>query len=250
MRSRYLPFAMFLATGTAVSADYIFNVDFEDPPHTVNQQVVTGDAVNLPTGADPTVIIRTNLADFTTQVASLEPAGAMGFMPDTSVQNGLVSLRWDLAMISLGGGSGFSSAAVAIQSTSDGGLSLEFLDDMTITLNGMNIGTFSLGESDHYEFLFSLDTDVYGLTLNGAPVLADQPLSATFDLQNVLFSRANLEDPTYAVDNFKWEIIPEPSTAILLLLGSLGLAAGRPRNSASARLAHPRTTRHLGGVKL
>lgn len=231
MRSRYLPLAMLLATTVATSADYIFDVDFEDPPHVVNQQVVAGDAVNMPTYAETTVFIRTNLADFTTQVASLEPAGAMGFMPDTSVQSGLVSLRWDLAMVSLGGGSGFSSAAVAIQSTSDGGLSLEFLVDMTITLNGMNVGTFSLGESDHYEFLFSLDTDVYGLTLNGAPVLADQPLGATFDLQDVLFSRANLEDPTYAVDNFRWEIIPEPSTLLMMLLGGISLVVQRLRRA-------------------
>jgi len=211
-----------LSLALAVEGDFIFNVDFEDPPHVVNQQVVTGSAVDLPTGADPTVMIRTNLADFTTQVASLEPAGAMGFFYAPSVASGLVRLSWDLALIDHGPGSGFESAAVGVQSSGGGGLNIFYLKDMTITLNGMNVGTCTTGVSDNFSFVFDLNADIYDFSMNGSSVLTNQALGASFDLQNVVFSRDSDEFPSYAVDNFQWEVIPEPSASVLMLLGGLG----------------------------
>ena len=213
---------LLLVLAPAVQSDFIFNVDFEDPPHIVNQQVVAGSAVDRPTYAEATVLARTNIADFTTQVASLEPAGAMSFFYAPSVTSNTVLLSWDLALLSHGSGGGFESAGVGIQSSGGGGLNIFYLKDMTITLNGMNVGTCTTGVSDNFSFVFDLNADIYDFSMNGSPVLTNQALGASFDLQNVIFSRDFLENPTYAVDNFQWEVIPEPSASVLMLLGGLG----------------------------
>jgi hypothetical protein len=210
-------------------ADFIFNVDFEDPPHVVDQQVVTGSAFNLPTGADPTVMVRTNIGDFSTQVASLEPAGAMGFFYAPSVTSGAVRLSWDMAVISLGTGGGLDTAAIAIQSSPEGigDVFIDYEYDYDLEIAGVDVGTYTLGQQDHLEFFFDLDSDSYNVWLNSALVLSNQALNPTFDIQNVLFSRENLQNPSYAVDNFQWEIIPEPSTMVLLVVGAAGLIISR-----------------------
>ena len=173
MRSRYLPLAMFLVSGAAVSADYIFNVDFEDPPHVVNQQVVTGSAIDRPTYAEATVLARTNVADFTTQVASLEPAGAMAFFYDPAVTSGLVRLSWDIAVLSLGTGGGLDTAAVTIQSspTGVGDVFIDYEYDFDLEIADVDVGTYALGNQHHLEFLFDLDSDVFSVWLNGFLVL-------------------------------------------------------------------------------
>jgi hypothetical protein len=220
-----------LVSNLPCAADFIFNVDFEDPPQIVNQQVVIGSAINLPTYGESTVMIRTNIGDFTTQAASLEPAGAMGFFYAPSVTTGHVRLSWDLTLIDHGPGTGFESAAIGILSSGPGGLNIFYQKDAIITLNGMNIGSFTTGVSDHYDFLLNLNNDSYAVFMNGATVLYNESLFADFALQNVVFSRDSDEFPSYAVDNFQWEVIPEPSTMILLLVGATGLITARLRRS-------------------
>ncbi len=223
MKSCHLSLPILLAMGVAASADYIFNVDFENPPHVVNQQVVAGSAIDRPTYAEETVLARTNVADFTTQVASLEPAGAMAFFYGPAVTSGLVRLSWDMAVLSLGTGGGLDTAAVAIQSspTGVGDVFIDYEYDFDLEIGDVDVGTYALGNQHHLEFLFDLDSDVFNVWLNSSLVLTNIAVNPTFDIQNVLFSRENLQDPTYAVDNFQWEIIPEPSTVLMMLLGSI-----------------------------
>lgn len=222
-------FAMVGFLATSGRADVIYNVDFENPPHVVDQPVVTGSGSDTPSGADPSVIVRTGVADFTTQVASLEPAGAMNFFSATPSSTDIALISWDLAMLSFGTGGGPDTAAIAIQSSAAGSIIVDFRDDFDIQVGGVSVGSFTLAQQDTFLFAFDLNSDMYDFSLNGSPVLTDQPLGSSFDIQNVLFSRENLENPSYAVDNFQWTVIPEPSTIVLMLLALGGLALGRIR---------------------
>lgn len=203
-------------------SDVIYSVDFENPPHVVDQQVVTGMGSDRPQFADTTVIVRDSPADFTTQAASLEPAGAMTFSPGVIFTSGIALVSWDLAMVSSGAG-GPITAAVSL-SPSPGPSSSIFVffkTDLSIEVDGNDVGSFALGQQDHYDFVIDIDNELYDFSLNGSPVLTDEPLDTGWDLSHISFGRENLEDPTYAVDNFEWQVVPEPATVLLLLLGGV-----------------------------
>lgn len=207
----------------AVRADIIYAVDFEDPPHTVDQQVALGPASDRPQFADTSVFVRDSLGDFTTQVASLEPAGAMTFLPATTFSSQIALISWDLAMLDIGS---LAPAAVSIGTSEGVPVTTTFMGDMSIQIDGVNVGSYTLGQLDSFAFMIDIDNALYGFSLNGSPVLTDQPLVGTdWVLRDVSFGRGNLADPSYAVDNFQWQIIPEPSTFALMLLalGSLAL---------------------------
>ncbi|MCO5068272.1 MAG: PEP-CTERM sorting domain-containing protein [Kiritimatiellae bacterium] len=217
--------------------DMIYNVSFEDPPHTLNAPVATGaglsDRPDLTIGS---VITRSGLADFSTQVASLEPAGRLRFFDSTPSSSGLVLLSWDLAMLSFGSGGGPNTGELSIDAGGGGSgtMIMSWQNDFDIVFASTVVGTFALNQQDHYELLLDLDNDRYDFALNGSPVLTNQTLGVSFNVQNVVFGAENLQDTSYAVDNFKWDVVPEPSTWLLFSTGCLAAVYGRRLLEAKA----------------
>lgn len=211
-------------------ADIIYSADFESPPHTLDSPVATGGGNDQPSGTIGSVIARSGVADFSSQVASLEPAGLMGFYYEPTSASGLVLLSWDMAMLSFGSGGLMNSAQLSIDPSNGAGgapIIISWQQDFDIVLSGTTVGSFTLGQQDHYELLLDLDSDTYDFALNGIPVQTNQALAATFNVQNVVFGSENLQDPSYAVDNFRWEVVPEPSTWLLISTGCLAAVYGR-----------------------
>ncbi len=220
-----------LATVIAIpptSGDMIYNVTFEDPVHMLNAAVVSGSGSDQPTWAVGSVITRSGIADFATQVASFEPAGQLGFFYEPASSSGLLLLSWDMAITDYGPG-GPDTAAVLIQTSpsGNGSMSMFWQTDNDFRIGSTEVATFTLGQQDHYEFLFDLDNNQYDFAFNGVAVLTNQSLDASFNVQNVLFGAENLRSPSYAVDNFRWEVVPEPSTWILISTGCLAAVYGR-----------------------
>ena len=210
--------------------DLVYNVSFEAPPHTLDSAVATGAGMSdRPNETIGSVITRSGLGDFSTQVASLEPAGLMNFFDSSPANAGLVTVSWDMAMLSFGPGGLSDTAAVLISSDAGGGgvISMYWQRDFDFTIGGANAATFALGQQDHYEFLLDLDNDTFDFAFNGSPVLTNQTLASNFNVQNVLFGAENLQSPSYAVDNFQWNVVPEPSTWMLISTGCLAAVYGR-----------------------
>jgi len=204
--------------------DITFNATFENPPHVLNSAVAVGTGDDSPAFSAGSVITRTGIADFSTQVASFEPAGQLSFFSPTPTSSGLLLITWDMAMIEYGPG-GLDTAAVSIQNSPSGGgaLTMFWKTDNSFRIGGTTAGAYTLGQQDNYAFLFDLDNDSYDFLLNGSPLMTNQALAGSFDVQNVVFAAENLRAPTYAIDNFRWEVIPEPSTIGLMGLGLAGL---------------------------
>ena len=208
--------------------DMIYNVTFEDPPHTVDNPVATGaNMSDRPRDTIGTVMTRSAVADFSSQVASLEPAGLMNFFTTNIVSSGLVLISWDLAMLSFGPGGNADTAQVSFEPSGVSPLIMNWQRDSDFVIGGNNVATFTLGQQDHYEFMLDLDNDTYDFAMNGSPILTNQALQAGFNVNYVNFNSANLESPSYAVDNFRWEVVPEPSTWLLLSTGCLAAVYGR-----------------------
>lgn len=227
MKTLHLILFLLLIYAFAACADIIYDVDFEAPVHTVDTPITVNANNDTPSGTlGGTVIARTGLADMSTQVASLEPAGNMSFTADQDLITDISLLSWDLAFISTTT-PGFSS--VSIQLGADGGPAIQVLYRQfnVIEVDGTSVGPFTAGQSDHFQFSFNLDANFYDLAINGSPVLTSEPIGDTWALRTVSFGHPSLSSPNYAVDNFQWTVIPEPSTLALLFAGVFGLAVRR-----------------------
>lgn len=228
MKKTLILVGLFIAVALPPSlGDTIYNVSFEDPPHTIDTAVATGVGMNdRPDLTIGTVVTRAGLADFSTQVASLEPAGLMRFFVSTPSSAGLVTLSWEMAILSFGPGGLSDTAQVTIEPSGVAPLVMSWQRDYDFTIDGANVATFALGQHDHYEILLDLDNDTYDFALNGTAVMTNQALNSSFDVHYVSFGSENLQSPSYAVDNFSWETIPEPSTWLLMTTGSLAVVYG------------------------
>jgi hypothetical protein len=215
--------------------DIIYDVSFEDPPHVVDSPVVIGSGTDRPTGTQGDTMIRVGIGDFASQVAVIGPSSAsiMAFSPGTIFSSGLVSLSWDLAMLSMSAGLYQAGVSFEPDSALGGGpLIVNFLNSNTIQVqtpsaNVTNIATFTLGQQDSFAVSIDLDADLYSISVNGLPQIQDDSMGSAWNLQSVVFYGGFLQTPEYAVDNFLWQTIPEPSTCLLMLLAGIALRCRR-----------------------
>lgn len=237
-----IPALIFLLSSTLARADIVYNVTFEEPPHFVGQPPVTGTGTDRPTPTANEWEIRNDIAGFASQVAYLPdwgtPGGAMGFVPSGVYASGIHSIMWDASMLSLDLTSGGLEIATMI--TSDGSgpietLGIDFLNNGAITVTdisdggfGETVGTWMPGDVFAFHAILDLDADTYDFFLNGSLVIDSQPLGADANISAVSFNRP-FSTAEFALDNFRWEIVPEPSSIILLLCGGCILAGSRRR---------------------
>ncbi|MBU1909237.1 MAG: hypothetical protein KJ726_04240 [Verrucomicrobia bacterium] len=89
-----------------------------------------------------------------------------------------------------------------------------------------NLGTYILGEYDSFESLIDLDNDSISFSMNGAVIISSfQMTHPERDIRSLSFSTVEeIAPPAFAVDNVRWEIVPEPATNLLLGLGGASLA--------------------------
>jgi hypothetical protein len=213
------------------SADIVYNVNYENPPHINGSAVITGTGADRPFSADNT-IAATGIGDFDSQVA-VASNGGMSFFPSTASSAGLVSISWQYAMLSFSDGLSIESGMFIFSSSGPALITLLWQDDNTImmqsSLGSTNIGMFALGVHDDYGVLIDFDANQYDFSINGNPLLVGVPIGASQDAQFVTFDNYQISSPTYAIDNFRWEIVPEPSSIMLIAVAGLALAGRRLR---------------------
>lgn len=221
--------ALWICVSSIGLADIIYDFDFESPDFTVDTQITSGSGY----GADGSVFVRSGVADFSTQVASLEPAGSLLFGVTPALSSGMVLISWDMALISAQATPPIESIVFSIESLSEGPLLLGYYrNDSTIVVNGQTVASYTLGQQMNFSASFNLDADSFDLVIDGGVVIDDSPLGATESPEGVLFSREFLASPTYAIDNFRWEVVPEPTSALLLILGGSGVYLARRRQQS------------------
>ena len=212
--------------------DIIFNVDFEDPPHTAGAQAANGSPPDYVTTGGFGI---TYVPEFGSQGASTTASGSgnsMLFDSGTTYASGVHSISWDwiqyaYAPVFIPDSGVNIGPSVWNLSHVRGSVSLSPYDSPDDPYSG----TYSTGIVYSYSFLLDLDADSYDFAINGTTVVDGGALSNTVSLSSVTFYNPWGSD--HAVDNFRWEIVPEPSTLVLISLGLLGVC-GRWRRSAAA----------------
>jgi len=209
-------------------ADIIYDFDFEPPDFTVDTQITNGPGLM----ADGNVFVRTGIADFSTQVASLEPAGGLSFGVTQSLTSGIVSISWDMALVVFGAPLG-NTLSFGVGSNSEGGglFGASYNSDGTIhDVYDVSLGIgYALGVQNHFQLLIDLDTDSLDFLVDGGVVVDNASISPTISPEAIVFSRGYLKSPQYAIDNFRWEVIPEPTSLILILFGGFPIYCTRRR---------------------
>ncbi|NCC51765.1 MAG: PEP-CTERM sorting domain-containing protein [Spartobacteria bacterium] len=226
------------AAAIGVYSDVIYDVDFENPPHTLGSAPVTGSGSDRPTDHNGFGwTISSGVADLSSQVAVVDDTGFefMSFFPGPTFDSQILTLSWDFAVLSTDNSESLLQGSMTVNSPTGPGtlINVSYLFDGTVRVfdqvtGDQGVSTWTLGQSAEYSLLIDLDSDSYDFLVDGSPLLVDNPLDPSEDLDRVNFYRP-FGSPSYAIDNFQWQIIPEPSTIALMLLALGGLAVGRCR---------------------
>ena len=206
--------------------DIIYDVTFENPPHVVGSPPVTGSGWDRPSTEDY-VTISNGISGLPTQSAFVDSMGGFGgmsFFPSKGNTSGLIRVSWDMVMLYIEGPDD-PQAYVNIPASSGAEyFAVKFylagiiqVDD---AVNGAtNVGTYALNDANAFEFNFDLDNDRYNMSIDGIPVLTGAQMELTRDLWYVSFTGGGLGNNAFAIDNFQWEVVPEPSAFVSMLLG-------------------------------
>lgn len=196
------------------NADIIYDVTFEDPPHVFGAYTATGAPPTYPSSGSALV---TNMPGFSSQAGLV--AGYLGFNAPVPFTSGVHSVSWDFMNLSentLGIGPNaalFANSGLYLAHGVLGGVSL-FESGSVVVYDG----PYSVSNFASYTFTIDLDARVYSFAINGTNVLTDRALpDATTSLDSFNFQRPGNNE--FAIDNFRWEVIPEPSTSLLILSG-------------------------------
>lgn len=206
--------------------DIIFSVDFEDPPHTAGAQAANGSPPDYVTSGGFGI---TYVSEFGSQGANSASTGADSFMAfdsGTTYTSGIHAISWDWIQYEYSINFGIDSAA------NIGPSQLNLAHENGTVLLGPPgefaypyAGSYATGVVYNYSFVIDMDSSSYDFAINGGTVVNGGALSNTVSLSSVTFY-----DPwgsNHAIDNFRWEIIPEPSTLVLISLGLLGVCGRR-----------------------
>lgn len=223
----------------ASSGDMVFDVTFENPPHTNGSAPTVGIGSDRPTGLSGTWTVANNFLGSSSQAAvmsALASGGGLGFSPGSDYSSGVHTFSWDLGMIAP---SSQSSVQILGLNGPSQALIIDYFGDSTVRiydpLNGsIDATTASLGLFHAFSVTLDLDSLQYGVSVDGSSILASRPLQSGTDVYS-----ASILNPfgstAVGVDNFRWDIIPEPSTLALLAIAGLGFAL---RARRSRRPAH------------
>lgn len=235
MKGKIICFVATLVTGLTNTAwcGILFDVNFEGPTHINGSAPTTGIGSDVPTGMSGMWTVTNNFADSSSQVAAIySPAtgGGLGFSPGMDYTTGLHLISWDIAMENPSVQSSFQLFSLGSPTVA---LGINYFGDESITiydpLNGSSsVGSVNLGAFFSLSVSFDLDAYLYGVSLDGSPLVQDMAITPGTDIYSVSLLNP-FGSTTMAIDNFRWEIVPEPSTISLLLVGVAGMLWRRLR---------------------
>lgn len=216
-------FTLVLLSALLSRADYIYDVSFEPPIFTNGAGITSGPGSDTPsfTTGDPTAIIATGMGSFTSQLAYLNNGGQMRFDAPVGVYStGIHRIAFDATMMDVGSGG-----------TSVGGISIPDIGGVAFDTGSMRVGSvgntvtlpYVVGDPSAFSFIIDLDTDVYSAWVDGSNVLNNISFGSSLGISEIFMAPEFLNPgASMGADNVQWEIVPEASTAMLLVVGGLG----------------------------
>jgi hypothetical protein len=219
MKTTILAGLLFAAALCSTFSDLVYNIDYEPPIYTNGQQL----------GGGTTETISDSISGFSSQGLLIHDGGGINYLAPASFSSGIHLVSWDLAIPTEQGSSSILNAQLVAQggpmlfsttAAGDGaGLRVEygsgFPSRPSVPINA--------GQSYAFEVLMNLDADYYTFRLDGVPLEDAVSIPTGADLWLVGFGQNQTLGLQAGIDNFRWEVIPEPAALFLLVLGGAGL---------------------------
>jgi len=212
---------------TVGRADMVYDIDYEPPTYT-NGQFISGAGT-----------ISDSINGFSSQGLLLRDGGGLSYLAPEPFTSGIHRVRWDFSVPV----DQSSSMIINAQLDSQTG---PVLFDTTLghgpTGNEIKYGSgfpnrpstnFVFGQSYSFEVTMDLDADYYSFWLDGNLLENTVSIPSDADFWGVDFGQNQTVGLQAGIDNFSWEVIPEPSSMLFLLWGGTLLITWR-RKSQSA----------------
>lgn len=228
MKSTLLVFSLSALAIGSVSADIVYDIDYEPPAYTNGQQVGGGSGET----------ISDSINGFSSQALLIHDGGGINYFAPSSFSNGIHLVSWDLAIPT----EQSSSSLLNAQLVAEGG-------PMLFSANAAGDGTelrveygfgfpqrpsvsINSGQSYAFQVLLDLDANYYNFWLDGTLLEDTVSIPSDADLWLVGFGQNQTLGLQAGIDNFRWEVVPEPASAFLLLLGGSCIYLARRRKQS------------------
>ena len=218
MKSRTIAFAIGLMACLAYG-DIVFDVSFDGPDFIAGSTSPTGIPPDYPQYA-PSLIV--DSAAFGSQVAR---PGYLRFDPESIYASGVHNISWRYLSEdnnTYGGWPNmavtFSGSSVFLPNGSSPGDAYFYIDG-----NPLTTAPTPLNQVHDYAVTINLESLTASFFVNGVQFATNAPIPSGATLDYVLFQVPG--NNTAYIDNFRWEIVPEPSSLILITLGFAAMMA-------------------------
>ena len=225
MKATLLALSLCASVVSHAFSDIVFNIGYEPPSFTNNQEIGGGFGAT----------ISDSINGFSSQGVLLHDgaSGGLNYSSSETFTTGvhLVSWSWTVPNTTQGAGtligaSLISSPSIEFSTYIGGnGSAIElyygprYPDQPHISLN--------LNQSYNFQVLVNLDAYTYSFWLDSTQLEDAVGIPATSALGYVDFHQDQTVGTQAGLDNFRWEIVPEPASIALLLLGSTGIYLAR-----------------------
>jgi len=228
MKSILLVFSTFALAMESIYADIVYNIDYEPPTYTNGQQV----------GGGTTETITDSINGFSSQALLIHDGGGLNYLAPSTFTSGMHLVTWDMSIPTVQG----SSSILNVQLIAEGGPTLFSTtaagDASTLRVeygSGFPMRpsvTINEGQSYFFQVFMDLDADYYSFWLDAALLEDTVSIPSEASLWLVGFGQNQSLGLQAGIDNFRWEVVPEPTSALLILLGGFGIYLARHRKQA------------------
>jgi hypothetical protein len=223
MKSTSLIAVIYAACVAISNADIIYNIDFEPPAYTNGQQI----------GGGSTRTVSDSIPGFSSQALLLHDGGGINYFAPATYTTGIHLISWDFAIPSAQGSSAIIHGLIYSGSGDD-------IFDVNIAGSTSSLWVeygsgfpqrpsvlINPAQSYTVAVLIDLDSNYYNFWLDGTMLEDTISIPSGADIWYVGFGQNQTMGLQAGIDNFRWEVIPEPSSLLLILLGGSALVIAR-----------------------
>jgi len=232
MKTMLMTLFLLMALSSATYATLIYDINYEPPEYVDGQHVGGGTSGET---------ISDSINGFLSQALLIHDGGAISYYAPEVFDYGIHHVTWDFSVPV----DQSSSQIISAQLMGDGS---PILFDTTLDtgLTGYEIDygsgfpirpsiNFNIGQSYSFAVEMNLDADYYSFWVDGNLLEDAVSIASDADLYVVGFGQNQTMGLQAGIDNFRWEVVPEPSTWMLFLCGGGALLVRRCKKQCNRK---------------
>ncbi len=215
MKTKIIFLCIFMTLCNVGLSDIVFDINYEPPTYTNGQHVGLGDHGET---------ISDSINGFPSQGLLIYDGGGIAYYAPEPFTSGVHTVSWDFAIPAQKNSSSIIDAVLTGNygsifnvnlETAGAGNEIQYGDPLPFPRASI---PFNIGQAYSFEVLMNLDSDYYSFWVDGGLLEDSVSIAPDATLEVVGFFQNQTMGLQAGIDNFRWEVVPEPS-ALLLLIG-------------------------------